>query len=371
MNWERVREAFRIIHLWAGLIGGVFIFILCFTGSVLVFRDELTKALNPSIFSLNPAGERQNIEQLIEQVEAKTHKKVVSFELSKEVSAPYTFMLKDKKQQKGRPESVYVNPYNAEVLGGGRNLAGNDFFMFNFKLHRWLLLPMGAGRIVMGVATLLFVLGLVTGMVVWFPKRLKHYKRGFKVKWSAGWKRINHDFHNSFGLYSLIFLLLMGVTGLCWSFTWWKDASSFVIGAEIFNREKTEIQVPEQGENLTLSQSVEKVNQHLLYEYDVLRFSDFNLENKALSVNAYKNGFAAISLPDTYYFSPKTGEVLEQELIKDLAFNAFLAKSVHDLHMGKIYGTCSKILFLIFSLIGALLPITGFLIWWNKGRKLI
>ncbi|MGQ1929122.1 PepSY-associated TM helix domain-containing protein [Ornithobacterium rhinotracheale] len=370
MNWKKTREIFRIIHLWAGLIAGIFIFILCFTGSVLVFREDLVKAMNPSVFVINPSGEKQNIEQLIQKIETKTHKNVVSFELNNQATAPYTFMLKDKKQQKGKPESVYVNPYTAEILGNSKELVGSDFFMFNFKLHRWLLLPIEAGRPIIGIVTLLFVLGLVTGIVVWFPKNLKHYKRGFKIKWKANWKRINHDFHSSFGLYSLVFLFVMGVTGLCWSFGWWKDASSFVIGAQIFNREKIEIKVPEQGENLTLSQIVEKANQQLLYEYDVLRFSDFNQEEKATAVNAYKNSFAAISLPDTYYFSPKTGEVLEQELIKDLAFNAFLAKSVHDLHMGKLYGTFNKILFLLFSLIGALLPITGFLIWWNKGRKL-
>ncbi|MGV4529993.1 PepSY-associated TM helix domain-containing protein [Ornithobacterium rhinotracheale] len=370
MNWRKVREWFRIIHLWAGLIGGVFVFILCFTGSVLVFRDDLTKAMNPSVFKIQASGEKQKIEQLIQKIETKTHKKVVSFELNSQVNAPYTFRLKDRKQPKGRPESVFVNPYTADILGDSKVLVGNDFFMFNFKLHRWLLLPMGAGRPIIGVVTLLFVLGLVTGMVVWFPRNLRHYKNGFKIKWKANWKRINHDFHNSFGLYSLVFLFIMGVTGLCWSFTWWKDASSFAIGAQIFNREKTEIKVPEQGENLTLNQIIEKANQQLLCQYDVLSFSDFNQEEKAIEVNAYKNGFAAISLPDTYYFSPKTGEVLEQELIKDLAFNAFLAKSVHDLHMGKLYGTFNKILFLLFSLIGALLPITGFLIWWNKGKKL-
>ncbi|MRJ09932.1 PepSY domain-containing protein [Ornithobacterium rhinotracheale] len=370
MNWKKIREWFRVVHLWAGLIGGVFIFILCLTGSVLVFRDDLTKVLNPSVFKIQASGEKQSIEQLIQNIESKTHKKVVSFELTNQNTEAYTFMLKDKKQQKGRPESIYVNPYDAQILGNGKDLVGSGFFMFNFKLHRWLLLPMEAGRPVMGVATLLFVLGLMTGMVVWFPKNLKHYKRGFKIKWKANWKRINHDFHSSFGLYLLVFLFVMGVTGLCWSFGWWKDASSFVLGAEIFNREKTEIKVPTQGENLTLNQMVEKAKQQLLYEYDVLRFSDFNQEEKAIAVNAYKNGFAAISLPDTYYFSNKTGKVLEQELIKDLAFNEFLAKSVHDLHMGKLYGTLNKIIFLLFSLIGALLPITGFLIWWNKGKKL-
>nr|WP_164881931.1 PepSY-associated TM helix domain-containing protein [Ornithobacterium rhinotracheale] len=337
----------------------------------MVFRDDLTKAMNPSVFKIQASGEKQKIEQLIQKIETKTQKKVVSFELNKQANAPFTFMLKDKKQPKGRPESVFVNPYTAEILGNGKELVGNDFFMFNFKLHRWLLLPMGAGRIVMGVATLLFVLGLVTGMVVWFPKRLKHYKRGFKVKWSAGWKRINHDFHNSFGLYSLIFLLLMGVTGLCWSFTWWKDASSRVLGAKIFNREKIEITIPKQGENLPLSQMVERTSQELLNQYDVLRFSDFAQNEKPLAVSAYRDGFASVSLPDTYYISPKTGKTLQQKLVSDLAVNEFLAQSVHDLHMGKIYGTCSKILFFIFSLIGALLPITGFLIWWNKGRKLI
>lgn len=370
MNWKKTRELFRVIHLWAGLIAGVFIFILCFTGSILVFREDLTKAMNPSVFTINPLGEKQNIEQLIQKIETKTHKKVVSFELNNQETAPYTFMLRDKKQQKGKPKSIYVNPYTATILGNSKELVGSDFFMFNFKLHRWLLLPMQIGRPIMGIATLLFTLGLLTGMVVWFPRNLKHYRNGFKIKWKANWKRINHDFHNSFELYSLIFLLMMSITGLCWSFNWWKDLSSYVVGVEIFNREKKEVTIVEKGENLSLSQIVEKANQKLSQKYEVIRFSDFNQKNKALTVSAYQNGFASISLPDNYYLSPKTGEVIEQKLINDLSINELLAKSVHDLHMGKLYGTLNKILFFIFSLIGALLPITGFLIWWNKGKKL-
>ncbi|SRX54268.1 PepSY domain-containing protein [Aequorivita sp. CIP111184] len=36
------------------------------------------------------------------------------------------------------------------------------------------------------------------------------------------------------GFYTAIFLLIMSLTGLFWSFEWYKDAGSRVLGTEVF-----------------------------------------------------------------------------------------------------------------------------------------
>jgi len=64
-----------------------------------------------------------------------------------------------------------------------------------------------------GTATIIFTLGCITGLIIWFPQKIRNWKQGLKIKWNAGWKRINHDLHNSLAIYALFFLLLMGLTG--------------------------------------------------------------------------------------------------------------------------------------------------------------
>ncbi|WP_278022761.1 PepSY domain-containing protein [Flavobacterium ginsengisoli] len=39
------------------------------------------------------------------------------------------------------------------------------------------------------------------------------------------------------------------------------------------------------------------------------------------------------------------------------------------MHTGVFFGLTGKIIWSLVSLIGASLPITGFIIWWRKGKK--
>src|SRR5690606_21760881 len=81
-----------------------------------------------------------------------------------------------------------------------------------------------------GTATILFTLGVITGLVIWFPQKLRTWRQGLRVKWKAGWKRVNHDLHNKLAFYSLIILFIMGSTGLQWSFPWYREGLQKTLG---------------------------------------------------------------------------------------------------------------------------------------------
>ena len=368
MRWQNIREIVRQVHLWIGLIGGIFIFIICLSGTILVFQDEVIEILNPDVFEIESTGETLPVTALQQQVETKTGLSVMGFALSRSTDTPAEFFVK-KKRGKGRPETVYVNPFTAEILGNNKELVGKDFFMFNFRLHRWLMMDTEIGRPIVGFFTLAFVFATLTGLIIWFPRKIKYWRQGLKVKWHAGWKRVNHDFHNAFGLYSAIFLLILALSGLTWSFEWYKDGLSNVLGAKVFDRNRTEIKIDQPTEvALSLDQLVPQSFDNFK-NYGTLRFNLPQKPDEALEVNAYPKGFAALSLPDVFFINPSNGMVIHQKLIADLSFGEKIAKSIHDLHMGYIYGMFSKIIFFISSLIATLLPITGILIWWNKRKK--
>src|SRR5690606_5860804 len=111
-----------------------------------------------------------------------------------------------------------------------------------FSLHRWLLLdrieePLigelpnrTLGSYITGAATIMFTLGVITGMVIWVPQKVKNWKQGLKIKWNANWKRGNHDLHNTLSLCALIFLFLMGITGPQSSFPWYRTGLQKTLG---------------------------------------------------------------------------------------------------------------------------------------------
>src|SRR5690606_29997733 len=127
---------------------------------------------------------------------------------------------------------IFMNPYTAEFLKKQTPIGGGEFDFFRFIIdgHRALWLPYNIGRPFSGVGTLIFVVLLITGLVMWWPRRWNkaHRDQSFKIRWKASFKRVNYDLHNVLGFYSLVFALILGLTGLVWSFTWFDRALYYV-----------------------------------------------------------------------------------------------------------------------------------------------
>lgn len=105
---------------------------------------------------------------------------------------------------------AYVDPYSSEVLKVEDKTF--EFFRFVLALHWSLLLREDIGQLIVGTATLIFILILVTGLVLWWPQNKKAFKIRTCFRWKPAtrWKRKNYDLHNILGFYSM-FIALTGL----------------------------------------------------------------------------------------------------------------------------------------------------------------
>lgn len=374
--WLRFRKFINDLHLWAGLIGGLFIFVICLTGTVLTFDKDVKEWINPQLYKVDIGSNKLPTEDLIAAAEKETGKKATSITINGEENKSVQLGMKTM-GEKGRPTTYFVNQYTGEVLGSAKDERGSSFFMTMFRMHRWLLQDTEIGRPIVGVATLLFVFGCLTGIIIWFPKKIKNWRQGLKIKTNANWKRINHDLHNSLGLYSFIFLLVMGLTGLCWSFDWYKNGVSKVLGTQVFgggkqegkagNKDRKDGKIEAPTSALPLSLLIEKGHKELAGN-GTTRISIPEEMGKPYSFSKYEQGFFASSQADQLSISP-SGTILKKELFNDKPLNEKIAASIKALHIGTFMGTFSKIIYFISCLIATSLPITGTLIWWNKLKK--
>ncbi|WP_224999583.1 PepSY domain-containing protein [Cesiribacter sp. SM1] len=367
-----LRKLFNDLHLWMGIGSGIILFVVCLTGTLYTFRTEVEEALEPSKYHVTAPAQavRLTPEEVLEKFKAKQEGKITAIEVPHDRSRAYQVIVK-KSAEDRRGTPYYVNPYTAEILGTSKGPA-TDFFMGVFKLHRWLLLDTELGRPIVGGATIVFVFLILSGLVLWWPKKLKNWKQGFKIKATGNWKRINHDLHNSLGFYSFLLLLLMALTGLCWSFEWYKDGLGNVIGTEVFGGrggKPVAIAPPaEAAEPFTLSELLILADSELPYEgnYRIIPAED---SSAMVVLNKYKTGFFALAATDKVQINQYTGDVLKVERFADKPLNEQIASSIKPLHTGEIFGTFSKILYFIACLIGTSLPVTGTIIWINKLRK--
>lgn len=357
------------IHLWMGIGSGIILFLVCLSGTFLTFEEEL-KALTVKEFKIeNTAKHKKSFETLITNLsqEGIINRVTVPDDNSK----PLEFNIKTSPKER-RGSTFYVDPYSGNYEKAQKSYL-DGFFMTMFKMHRWLLLDTKIGRPIVGVATIIFLFLAISGVILWFPKKWKWkaFKPGFKIKFSANWKRINHDLHNTLGFYACIFLVIMCLTGLCWSFVWYKDAGSAVLGAKVFGN---------RGGGQTINSQVTNENEQIPVE---------NILSIANDIFDYE-GNTTITLPktatDTYSitkrkvsgWSPVTtdkliididGTVLKEEWFNDKPLNVQIASLIKPIHTGQIFGTFSKIIYFIACLIATSLPITGTIIWLNKLKK--
>ena len=130
-------------------------------------------------------------------------------------------------RETGRKQ-LSVDPYTGNLNGWTESPA---FFGTVRKLHRWLLDPppskgeKSVGKAIVGVSTLALVLILVSGLILWIPRSRKALRNRLKVSCTYGRRRFWHDCHVSLGFYATLLLLVMALTGLTWSFGWYRTAA--------------------------------------------------------------------------------------------------------------------------------------------------
>ena len=229
-----MRKIFRNIHLWLSVPFGILITLICFSGAALVFEKEVMELCHRELYFVKKVEAAPlPMEQLMTKVAATLPDSVsvTGVNISSDPERAYQVTL-----SKPRRASMYVDQYTGEITGKYERA---PFFNFMFRMHRWLLDSMKQdggifwGKMIVGTSTLMFVFVLISGVVVWWPRTRKALKNSLKIVANKGWRRFWYDLHVAGGMYALVFLLAMALTGLTWSFQWYRTGFYKTFGVEV------------------------------------------------------------------------------------------------------------------------------------------
>lgn len=404
-NWHKTRKLFNDIHLWLGLSSGLIIFLVCLSGTIYTYNTEIREMAAPHLYKVEAQSNKKELDDLVNTIKQEYPGEITGLSIPSSPNRSYAFTLRPPNDKSRFGITYYVNPYTGALLGTSETKTKTDELMgYLFSLHRWLLLDKiekpifcslenrKLGSYITGGATILFTLGLLTGMVIWFPRKIKSWRKGLKIKFNSNWKRINHDLHNSLGLYALVFLLLMGLTGPQWSFDWYRTGLRKSLGTyqespkagsksegkkhegKTNPSEKDQLKNNDVDENkasleyLPLEDYLASASASLNYKADY-RLSFPKSSEDPIQVRANKTGFFAPAAADEIEINRKDASVLTIALFKNKAFNERISGSIKALHIGNVYGQFSKLIYFLACLIATSLPVTGTLIWINKMKK--
>lgn len=365
-----MKKFFAKVHLWLSIPFGIIIAIVCLTGAVLVFENELLEISYPSRYfvkevkgePLSPATLiHMGREQLPDSI------KINGIRVTSDPKRTYQLVLPGKKA------AAFIDPYTGEVTGLSD---GQGFFMQMMRLHRWLLDSykrdgsFSLGKNVVGYSTLALVVILISGLVIWYPRNKKVLKNRLKIKTRSGWRRFFYDLHVSGGFYALLLLLVLALTGLTWSFGWYRDAFYTMFGIET-TQSQGHAPAP-----TTAKGSGERKGKQKRTDYTQWAEVLSTLQNQYADYNSItiQDGSATVSTAnygntrgsDRYTFDPASGLITEIQLYKDLPKSAKIRGWIYSVHAGTWGGLTTKILSCLVSFLGAIFAITGYYFWIRK-----
>lgn len=393
-----MKKIFRKIHLWLSVPFGLIITLVCFSGAMLVFENEANEWFRRDLYYIETVKESPlPMDKLLEKVATTLPDSVsvTGVSISSDPGRAYQVSL-----SKPRRASLYVDQYTGEVKGKSER---SGFFMFMFRMHRWLLDSMNPGnegifwgKMIVGVSTLLLVFVLISGIVIWWPRTRKALKNSLKITATKGWRRFWYDLHVAGGMYALIFLLAMALTGLTWSFPWYRTAFYKVFGVEVQQRaaqgheqksdaQKRDTKLAAHREKKREGNEVRKgersgrpennhsdmysVTSPFVYWQEIYdKLGRQNPEYKQISISS---GTASVSFnrfgnqraSDRYSFNTDNGEFTETSLYQHQDKSGKIRGWIYSVHVGNWGGMFTRILTFIAALLGAALPLTGYYLW--------
>lgn len=212
---QAIRPGVLWLHRWLGLTLGLLLALAGLSGSLLVFHHELDAELNPGLFHnhvpcvtpLDASGAVASLQRVWPQA------KVGSVYLPSHAGASYDLYFK----APGVADNEAMLDSCSGALLGSRNRdeVGFDAPHLVPTVLRWHanLLQGKAGRAALGWLALAWLMLLIAGLMLAWPRPAQGWQRALRVNLRQNAYRSHFDLHRSAGLLTIALLLVVAVTG--------------------------------------------------------------------------------------------------------------------------------------------------------------
>lgn len=354
-----IRKSFKRLHLYLALPAGLLVTLMCLTGGVMVFQTQIEEALyGDRYFRTEQRADRMDLDSLVEAVNAQLVADTVrAIKIAADPSRNVVATLSSGSRVYG-----YVNPSSAQIIEVVNVRSG--FFHEVMRLHRWLMLPDRAvGRILMGGSTIALVVIIVTGLLRVFTARgSTRRKFSLRFRWQgANCFRKMFDLHKVLGIYFAALLLVMALTGLMWSFDWYRSAAADMLGVktERANSAKRPKSIAAKTDSSAFWQRALDSVEAIVPDYQWITISQSG-EISILPLDA-----AHSRAVDKYRFSRGDNRVVRLAAYGQTADQSYMMSQNYAIHVGSWGGLFTQILWFLGALFGAALPLTGYVLYFK------
>jgi len=381
MSTLSIKAALLQVHSVIGLAIALVVAVVGITGAMMSFEDEIGASINAGIMRVEarPAP-MLTPDALVARLQgAHDLGKVSAVAMTSDPSAAVRIRFA-RNEGGSRPSSVYVDPYDGRLLGTPR---GEDFFVTVRKLHRWLLLPgdgNGYGRPINGAVTIGLIMLLISGIVLRWPRRAGSVKMWLKPNLALHGRGFHRSLHSVVGTWVLVAYLVMALSGLWYSFDWFKDGAIWLLSrppvaaASVQAKAQPKMQpksprVTAAGDTplaLDLAWSTFLHERNGRYATALLTLpagAGTVVRIRSRAPDASQDGAR-----DEFHIDATTGRLVSSEIYADKSAGEKILARVFDIHRGSIFGWPGKLVFMLAAALMPLFAVTGVILYLSRRK---
>jgi sulfite reductase (NADPH) flavoprotein alpha-component len=280
-----------------------------------------------------------------------------------------------------RGDAFYVDAVGTQLsmLRGDR---GEAFFRNVRSLHRWLTLESRGdrelGRQIVGACTLLLLGLAATGLYLRWPRRrVTQWRAWLTFSPRLRGRNLLWHLHAIVATWALAFYLVIGLTGLYWSYEWYRDGLALLSGASPpVARSAAKIAIVDTGPTARSfdPEATRRAWRAFRNVAGVGGFHSATLEWPAgergtISIRYLPAGAPHPRAYDSLEIDVTTGQVVETRHYADKTAGDRLLASVFPLHSGRFFGMPGAVTFMIASLCMPLFAVTGWMLYLERRRR--
>lgn len=356
-----LRRALFQIHLWSGVLLSAYMVAIALSGSVLVFKDELTRwALPNDLHPLSDSHLAPPASVVVSFEHAEPGGLITNLQFPSPVLPAFLIEAKD---AAGRPLRFVADPVTAALQPSPRT-----WLDVTHDLHYYLLLPPGWGMQANAVGAAGLLLLALSGLVLWWPG-LKTWTRGLRINLRARWRRINYDIHSAIGFWTLAIVLWWAISGVYFGF-YRQVTAAVALVSPVRGMQTPAVSAlppPAPEAHASLDAVLHAAQAAAVPGARLWSISDPSLHGPESYVLLDRRAPGDFSHRDIVRVRTADARVLsvwhygERHSLAD-----WILWSMHPLHFGTLWGTALKIVWALLGFGLAVLTITGLLMYWNR-----
>ncbi|WP_324698786.1 sulfite reductase flavoprotein subunit alpha [Novosphingobium aerophilum] len=374
------RQVLFQIHWFLGITAGFVLALMGVTGATLSFENEIMRLLSPGIVTLSPGkGPALSPDEVIARASAqRAGLKVERLTAEHDPEAAWQVQFAAQGKER-RGERSYVDPRSGILLG---QPSGTGFFRTVEDLHRWLALPGGGngiGRQITAFSAISLVFFAISGLYLRWPRRTFDWRAWLVLDLRKSGRNLYRALHAVIGGWVALVYLLSALTGLWWSYDWYRQGVLYALTGKT-SREESGHGGGANGKEGAKEAAKETPVPSLARAWPTV-LAAMDGRYRSISISMPEDGKETATfrvlledarhdrMTDDIKVDLADGKLVKADRYDRRSLGKVITTSMYELHRGAFFGIGGRILLLLTSLTMPLFTVTGLLLYLVRRRK--